>query len=101
MAKSKKIPPVLPQPERHTDVPQNAQWLAGQGAGSWFVIQTTENEKEFHIQRLSPDGELECEGDFTASSNIDLQKDYEVTYPSHCAVVTVRQYDTTISLTRK
>ncbi|CAG5077161.1 DUF6695 family protein [Parvicella tangerina] len=91
MVKVKRTPPVLPAPERNERVPSTAKWLSGQGAGSWFVIQSTEENKVYHIQRLSPEGELECEGNFRASESIDLSIDYEVTYPSHCAVVTVKQ----------
>ena len=43
-------------------VPNNAQWLGGMGAGSWFVI--TKANNFFSISRYSKLGDLECCGNF-------------------------------------
>jgi hypothetical protein len=92
------LPKVLPAPDK---IPENlnksAKWLAGEGAGSWFSIEETERKNTFEICRFSPIGKLECKGVFISTNKFYLQKDYEITYPSHCAVVTVIQENQTIT----
>lgn len=86
-----KLPEILPKPSLPGNLPQEAKWLAGEGAGSWFVIEM-ENDIHYRIGRFSPEGQLECEGLFKSmSKNIDLKIDYTITYPSHCATVTLSQ----------
>ena len=43
----------LPEPERPEFLPKKAQWLAGEGAGSWFYIENT-----IRINLKSPDSAL-------------------------------------------
>lgn len=42
----------LPNPERHPKIPENAQWLSGEGAGSWFVFDV--ENKLLKVSRYSP-----------------------------------------------
>lgn len=74
------------QPKKLSD---SIQWLAGEGAGSWFEI--TLDEKYYCIKRYSDLGVLECTNLFKASKDFDLHTNYKITYPSHCARVTVIQ----------
>lgn len=96
------LPKVLPAPDK---IPENlnksAKWLAGEGAGSWFLITKTVIEKHYEISRFSPKGNIECIGIFESNQCIDLDKDFSLTYPSHCAHVTVLQYGKTIILKHK
>jgi len=83
---------VLPAPEKKpANLPPSSKWLAGEGAGSWFTIEKTKTKNVFEISRFSPDGKGECEGFFTNDVSFNIEKGYELTYPSHCAVVTVIQ----------
>lgn len=73
-------------------MPPDAHWLAGEGAGSWFVLQWTDGL--LIAERLSPDGDRECHGQYKLSSADvpDISAPVEVTYPSHCAVITLLQF---------
>ena len=74
----------LGEPEKHISIPENAFWLGGEGAGSWFVFE--EKEGLLHAERLSPDGTKECGGLFKNSSKIDgnFLKSAKILYPSTC-----------------
>ena len=57
-----------------------------------------ENDNHFRIGRFSPEGHIECTGLFKSTlKNIDLKIDYAITYPSHCATVTIIQEDKKIT----
>jgi hypothetical protein len=93
-----KLPSILSEPKLPSNLPATAKWLSGEGAGSWFVI-LKNKDTQFKISRFSPEGLLECEGLFsTSTKNIDIEKDYEITYPSHCATVTIIQEGEKITL---
>ncbi len=83
-----KLPKVLLQPKLPVNLPSTAQWLAGEGAGSWFVI---EQSIDYEISRYSPEGKLECKGQFKAIDTFELSTSYKIAYPSHCLRVTVIQ----------
>lgn len=57
----------LSQPVRHLNIPETAQWLSGEGAGSWFNIKL--NNEKYLISRFNQDGVLECEGRFDVNKN--------------------------------
>lgn len=50
----------LPVPERHPKIPENAQWLSGEGAGSWFFFDI--EDALLKVTRYSPQGVIECTG---------------------------------------
>lgn len=93
-----KLPNILPVPDRPVNISPNAQWLAGEGAGSWFLIEYGEMSNEFHVTRHSPDGMLECEGIFKADLQVQLNEDFTITYPSHCQKVSILQENELIQL---
>lgn len=78
--------PVKPQ-----NIPENAEWLAGEGAGSWFYIKTLEDD--FFISRFSPEGKLECEGAFRCANatNFSISTSFNFTHLSHCKTVNIVQ----------
>jgi hypothetical protein len=81
----------LPAPERAKIIPSNAQWLSGEGAGSWFNI--IANDAHFIISRYGPDGNLECESEFLICNKtfFDISKPYRFDYLSHCRKVIINQ----------
>lgn len=80
----------LPAPERSVNLPSSAQWLAGEGAGSWFYI--IPKNKCYFISRYSPTGKLECESIFELSKKgFDISKPYTFTHLSHCQQVHIKQ----------
>ena len=77
------IAPELPQ-----HISSKAQWLSGQGAGVWFVIEPTSIENQYLIKRYNPEGELDCEGIFEVEENetaFNISQPYQFTHISHCA----------------
>lgn len=86
------LPKTLPAPALLSQLPSHAKWLAGEGAGSWFVIEK-ETENHYKIDRFSPNGILECTNNFKPLDDFDIAADYEIAYPSNCAKVTVLQND--------
>jgi len=77
----------LPPPIKKAGVPENAKWLSGEGAGSWFDCAFDGNM--VHMRRYAPDGTLECSGFFTNNAlslelDVGRNADFEVVHPSHC-----------------
>lgn len=82
----------LPTPVRPENIPTNAQWLSGEGAGSWFLIEP--HIDNYIITRYSPEGKIECKGFFNKEtiSKFILSHKYEFTFISHCNQVTIYQF---------
>lgn len=85
---------------RPAHVPSDAQWLAGEGAGSWFVLRWAGDL--LSAERLSPEGDRECQGMFElcGADMLDRTVPMMVTYPSHCALITILQSGRTITYRR-
>ena len=80
----------LPPPVRHPAIPQHAQWLSGEGAGSWFAL---EIEGSFlKSTRYSPDGTIECRGIYEGPVNelMDSNTIIDLEYLSHCKEINLR-----------
>ena len=76
-------------PQRANLIPENAQWLGGVGAGSWFLLR---KEEKYKISRYSEDGDLECESFFEVkASDFQFNQPFEFTYLSHCNQCTIIQ----------
>lgn len=93
----------LPEPKRPKSLPQPAQWLAGEGAGSWFFIEHSSKDNLYNIKRFSPKGKLECEGLFKIESDkysLRLNKPYQFVHLSHCAAVHIQQDAYLLKLSR-
>lgn len=83
---------ILKAPSLPSIIPNSAQWLAGQGAGSWFWLDVTETENLFRIRRFSPIGILECDLVFKCNEmGFIYSKPFEFTYLSHCSFCTIYQ----------
>ncbi len=77
----------LSAPERHPKIPENAQWLSGEGAGSWFAFETRDNL--LFVTRYAPDGTLECSGYYKNDNTELLNERAILTYPSNCKEITM------------
>jgi hypothetical protein len=77
----------LPQPGRHPDIPEDAQWLSGEGAGSWFVLDFQKNQLK--VTRYAPDGTVECSGMYGEfnSTLLKAKDSLRIGYPSNCKEV--------------
>jgi len=89
----------LQAPKRPNHIPLNSQWLSGEGAGSWFYIER--NKSQFIITRYSPEGSIECTGDFiTEELGFSIEADYRFIHLSHCKVVRIEQNNKTYIFNR-
>lgn len=77
-------------PERSRSIPENAQWLSGEGAGSWFVFNPLRSHLE--VTRYSPDGTMECRGLYKNTNGGSHIPDgsFRITYPSNCRIVSFK-----------
>lgn len=85
---AKLLKTTLPAPNRHPNIPEIAQWLSGEGAGSWFVLFII--NKLLKVTRYSPQGVIECTGLFENKDAIKMlhnHQSYKVAYPSNCQKV--------------
>jgi len=87
-----KLRGTLKEPVRAAGIPATAQWLAGEGAGSWFSIFPADGG-EFEITRFSAEGKVECAGIFihTESQSFNPEIPYRFDYLSHCRKVKIIQ----------
>ena len=92
-------PDVLEAPERPLGMDLAIRWLAGEGAGSWFLIKELE-AGVVSASRFSPAGKLECSGEFQTKQELDLSMPYTIGYPSHCQTITLIQNNHPVELTR-
>jgi hypothetical protein len=81
----------LPAPPKHHSIPDKAQWLSGEGAGSWFKIK--KDGANYLISRYSPEGKTECEGLFYINDGKPFNPglDYSFVHLSHCWHVRIEQ----------
>jgi hypothetical protein len=81
----------LSAPPRHPDIPEYAQWLSGEGAGSWFHI--IKAGDLYAISRFGPEGNIECEGWFSPSDDslFNIGEPFRFVHLSHCGKVQILQ----------
>jgi len=87
----------LPAPVRHPDIPEDAQWLSGEGAGSWFSLRF--RDVFLVVTRYAPDGTEECKGMFQEDVSVRRKmdhtllrqniSDFRIDHPSNCKEVTL------------
>jgi len=94
---------ILLEPKHPIQIPSNAQWVAGQGAGSWFSIQATDLTFEFKIKRFSPEGSKEFEALFIINNVNDfcINCPYAFTYLSHFKQCQIIQHGSTFKFVNK
>lgn len=96
-----KLKSTLSEPVRATGIPQTAQWLSGEGSGSWFSIEPFDKQS-FLITRFGPAAEMECRGEFVVSGNVpfNINEPFSFGYLSHCWKINIVQNYVPIKLVR-
>jgi len=91
----------LMQPKKHIKIPENAQWLSGEGAGSWFSFAEKNNLLE--VNRYSPEGTLECTSFYQHREDTlsFLKNKFEISYPSNCREITIINNGEKVRLNRQ
>lgn len=82
---------------KHNDVKaEHAQWLSGVAAGAWFEIYHINSYAEFRFRRISPYGNVDCDGVYRITSEgFDIQSDYQFRHYSNCQFFHIEQKDMT------
>lgn len=86
---ARELKSALAAPVRPVNIPENAQWLSGEGAGSWFAFKREEDG--IKVTRYAPSGEIECNGMFEMTKDLDhlINTKLIITYPSNCMEVSL------------
>jgi hypothetical protein len=86
---------------RPDNIPPEAQWLSGEGDGSFFFLEALP-EESFIITRYSAAGKVECKSVFSCSHPLTFnpQQPYTFTYLSHCREVRIKQGEKEFLFTR-
>ncbi len=96
----KMLESTLRPPAGNFRIPVNAQWLSGEGVGSWFVLEP--QNPHLRVTRYSPDGTIECTGLYENQNDHVMVSDhsFQITYPSNCKVVSLRNNNTELQFER-
>lgn len=88
----------LQAPKKPDHLPEHAQWLAGEGSGSWFVVE--DFFEEILVNRFNPEGELEFGGIYQVKGKkgLNLNLDYSITYLSHFRQIRILQHRQLVEL---
>lgn len=79
-------------PKHNTVKRDHAQWLGGIAAGAWFELYITERQTEFRYKRISPDGNIDCDGLYQITSEgFDYTLKYTFEYYSNCKFFYIKQ----------
>jgi hypothetical protein len=80
----------LQPPSKNETIPDKAQWLSGEGAGSWFEFEVLNSHLK--VIRYSPEGKVECSGLFISQNgnNVIPDESFRITYPSNCKEISFR-----------
>jgi hypothetical protein len=91
---------ILQPPLRDEKIPEHAQWLSGEGAGSWFVFEACKSL--LRVTRYSPEGSIECTGQYENLDDKGVVPDnsFRITYPSNCKEVTLAHKNTLLRFER-
>lgn len=69
-----------------------AQWLSGVGVGGWFEVYNLESKTEYRFRRISPSGQVHCDGIYKLNSKgFDYNLNYEFLHDSNCKFFHINQ----------
>jgi len=93
---------MLLAPYQPINIPNTSQWLAGQGAGSWYHITKSENNDLYIISRFNPSGLIEFEASYKVKGNHEFSIDcpYAFTYLSHLKSCNILQHGEKINFVK-
>ncbi|MCD2260327.1 DUF6695 family protein [Psychroserpens luteolus] len=80
---------------KHNDIKSDhAQWLSGIGTGAWFELHHIGSHEEFRFRRISPYGNVDCDGIYRVSSEgFSFEKAYRFSHYSNCQFLHIYQDD--------
>jgi len=80
----------LPAPGRELKIPESAQWLSGEGAGSWYHLEYSRQLTT--VSRYSPDGLIESVWQFEPlpTESLPQSKMLTITYPTDARGISLK-----------
>jgi hypothetical protein len=83
----------FPEPNRPSNLPSHAQWLAGRDTGQWFIIdEHQKGSRLYRIRRIGIKGDLQFDRlFFTDQVGFIVSKPYEFTHLSHGKYCSISQ----------
>ncbi|WP_323786888.1 DUF6695 family protein [Psychroserpens sp.] len=80
------------EPKHNTIKKNHAQWLSGIGSGAWFEIYDLNHPIEFRYRRISPYGNIDCDGIYKLiTEGFDINSTYFFVHNSNCKFFHIRQ----------
>lgn len=84
------------EPKHNTTKSEHAQWLSGIAAGAWFEIYHLGSKTEYRFRRISPYGNIDCDGIYKVDSEVfDISTAYEFIHYSNCKFFHIEQKNKT------
>ncbi|WP_299111242.1 DUF6695 family protein [uncultured Winogradskyella sp.] len=82
------------QPKHNNTKAEHAQWLGGIAAGAWFEIYNIGSTSEYRFRRISPYGNLDCNGIYKINkTGFDINSKYQFIHYSNCLFFHIEQND--------
>lgn len=73
------------EPKHNPVKSEHAQWLSGIAAGAWFEIHDLKHDREFRFRRISPYGNIDCDGIYEVNSEtFNISVYYQFIHYSNC-----------------
>jgi hypothetical protein len=80
------------EPKHNDEKADHAQWLGGIAAGAWFEIYDLDCNSEYRFRRISPYGNLDCDGIYKIKDeDFDINSAYRFIHYSNCAFFHIEQ----------
>lgn len=80
------------EPKHNTVKKDHAQWLSGIGTGAWFEIYDMNDKNLFRFRRVSPYGNVDCDGIYASSKQgFDIKVAYTFMHNSNCQFFHIEQ----------
>jgi hypothetical protein len=80
------------KPKPNSIKAEHAQWLSGIAAGAWFEIYDIGSGSEYRFRRISPYGNIDCDGIYRLNSGeFDINKTYQFVHYSNCGFFHIEQ----------
>jgi len=80
------------KPKLIKGIAEHAQWLEGIGAGAWFEIYDINSKTEYRFRRISPYGNIDCDGIYKINSTgFEVSSTYQFVHHSNCSFFHIEQ----------
>ncbi len=89
-------------PKSVNGIHEDAQWLAGVGAGAWFELHKTDRDTEYNYRKIAPCGHINVNDVFVVNDTaFNYHEDFNFVHYSNCKFFHVEQNDMVFRFDRK